>query len=43
MIVLQNASYQVHKVRPITKRHVPLLGSVITIQKPTEICQALLK
>ena len=31
--------YQVHKIQPITKYHVLLLGFAITIQKPTEICQ----
>ena len=31
--------YQVHKVRPITKRYVLQLVSTITIQGPTEICQ----
>ena len=31
--------YQVHKIQPITKHHVLLLGFVITTQKPTEICQ----
>ena len=31
--------YQVHKIQPITERHVLLLGFAITTQKPTEICQ----
>ena len=31
--------YQDHKILPITKHHVLLLGFAITIQKPTEICQ----
>ena len=31
--------YRVHKIQPITKCHVLLLGFVITTQKPTEICQ----
>ena len=31
--------YQVHKIQPITKHHVLLLGFAITTQKPTEICQ----
>ena len=31
--------YQVHKIQPIIKHHVLLLGFAITIQKPTEICQ----
>ena len=31
--------YQVHKIQPITKRHVLLLDFAITTQKPTEICQ----
>ena len=31
--------YQVHKIQPITKHHVLLLGFVITTQKPIEICQ----
>ena len=33
----------VHKIQPITKRHVLLLGFVITTQKPTEICRVSLK
>ena len=31
--------YQVHKIQPITKHHVLLLGFAITTQKPTEIYQ----
>ena len=31
--------YQVHKIQPITKHHVLLLGFAIITQKPTEICQ----
>ena len=31
--------YQVHKIQPITKRHVLLLSFAITTQKLTEICQ----
>ena len=31
--------YQVHKIEPIAKHHILLLGFAITIQKPTEICQ----
>ena len=31
--------YQVHKIQPITKHHVLLLGFAITTQKSTEICQ----
>ena len=31
--------YQVHKIQPITKHHILLLGFAITTQKPTEICQ----
>lgn len=31
--------YWVHKIQPITKHHVLLLGFTITTQKPTEICQ----
>ena len=31
--------YQVHKIQPITKHHVLLLGFANTTQKPTEICQ----
>ena len=31
--------YQIHKIQPITKRHVLLLDFAITTQKPTEICQ----
>ena len=31
--------YWVHKIQPITKPHVLLLGFTITTQKPTEICQ----
>ena len=33
------SQYQVHKIQPITKRHVLLLGFAITTQKPTKICQ----
>ena len=35
--------YQVHKIQPITKRHVLLLGFAITTQKPTKIYQVSLK
>ena len=35
--------YQVHKIQPITKYHVLLLGFAITTQKPTEICEVLCK
>ena len=31
--------YQVHKIQPITKHHVLLLGFAITTHKPTENCQ----
>ena len=31
--------YQVHKIQPITKRHILLLGFAIIIQNPIEICQ----
>ena len=31
--------YWVHKIQPITKHHILLLGFAITTQKPTEICQ----
>ena len=31
--------YWVHKIQPITKHHVLLLGFVIITQKPIEICQ----
>ena len=31
--------YQVHKIQPITKRHVLLLDFAITTHKPMEICQ----
>ena len=31
--------YWVHKIQPITKHHVLLLGFTITTQKPIEICQ----
>ena len=31
--------YQVHKMQPITKHHILLLGFAITTQKPTKICQ----
>ena len=31
--------YQVHKIQPITKRHVLLLDFAITTYKPTEIIQ----
>ena len=31
--------YQVHKIQPITKRHVLLLDFAIITQKPTKICQ----
>ena len=41
--IADTSYYQVHKVRPIIKRHIPLLGFAITIQKPTEICQVSLK
>ena len=30
---------QVHKIQPITKRHILLLDFAITTHKPTEICQ----
>ena len=42
-LIADTSYYQVQKVRPIIKRHVLLLGFVITIQKPTEICQVSLK
>ena len=38
-ITSDTSHYQVHKIQPITKRHVLLLGFAITIQKPIEICQ----
>ena len=31
--------YQVHKIQPIAKHHVLLLGFAITTQKPTEIAK----
>ena len=31
--------YQDHKIQPITKHHVLLLGFTITTHKPIEICQ----
>ena len=42
-LIADTSYYQVQKVQPIIKRHVLLLGFVITIQKPTEICQVSLK
>ena len=40
---LTHHTTKVHKIQPITKRHVLLLGFAITIQKPIEICQVSLK
>ena len=35
--------YQIHKIQPITKHHILLLGFAIITQKPIEICQVLCK